>query len=219
MAAKPMIIVGFAAAQGRAGGPGCGHHDSPGVRSYLWPSGPRRLRSPCSRPFPAVSRGHAGGGCGHPVRVSPPRDVGQLLPRSKAAPRPLVLDLGRRTRGTRPTRRTRGTRPTRCTRRTRRTRPVTKGQNGSVALRWAATACPETEMSGRRIIGGDQLRVLEAHRDDQDPAAEMREAGRLMHTPGSTARPPPTSEGIPSRRFTPLEPRPSRMRPHPRFFR
>jgi len=198
MAAKSMIVRVFAAAQGRAGVQGCGHQDSPGVRSHLWPSGPRRLRSPWFGPFAAVSGGHAGGGCGHPVRLSPPHDVGQLLPRSRAAPHLLVIDLWRRTLGTRRTRGTRGTRCTRSPRRTRGTRRVTKRQNGSVALRWAATAFVDTEKSGRRIIGGDQLRILEAHLDDPDAAAETQKAGRLMRTPGRSASPPPTESGMPS---------------------
>jgi len=58
-----------------------------------------------------------------------------------------------------------------------RTRRVTNWQSGSMALRWAATAFVETEKSYRRIIGYDQLWVLKAHLDEQDPAAEMRKAG------------------------------------------
>jgi len=58
-----------------------------------------------------------------------------------------------------------------------RTRRVAHWQSGSMALRWSAASFVETEKNYRRIIGYDQLWVLKAHLDEQDPAAQMRQAG------------------------------------------
>ncbi len=46
-----------------------------------------------------------------------------------------------------------------------------------MALRWAAAFFVGTEKSYRRIIGHDQLWMLNAHLDDLTPVAEMRKGG------------------------------------------
>ena len=58
-----------------------------------------------------------------------------------------------------------------------KTRRVTNWKNGAMALRWAASSFVETEKSYRKIIGYQELWMLKAHLDDQDPALELRKAG------------------------------------------
>jgi transposase-like protein len=58
-----------------------------------------------------------------------------------------------------------------------KTRRVTNWQHGSMALRWAAASFVETEKSYRRIIGYQDLWMLKAQLEDQDPAVQMRKAG------------------------------------------
>jgi transposase-like protein len=54
-----------------------------------------------------------------------------------------------------------------------RTRRVTNWQNGAMAVRWAAASLAETEKNYRRIMGHEQLWMLKAHLDDENPAAQL----------------------------------------------
>jgi len=58
-----------------------------------------------------------------------------------------------------------------------KTRRVTNWTNGAMALRWAASSFVETEKSYRKIIGHQELWMLKAHLDDQDPAVQLKKAG------------------------------------------
>ena len=60
-----------------------------------------------------------------------------------------------------------------------RTRRVTHWQNGSMAMRWAASALLETEKSFRKIMGHGQLWMLKAHLDEpvvDEPIAQKKKA-------------------------------------------
>jgi len=54
-----------------------------------------------------------------------------------------------------------------------RTRRVTRWRDGSMALRWAATAMLETEKSFRRIMGYQQLWILKSYLDAEESAAAV----------------------------------------------
>ena len=67
------------------------------------------------------------------------------------------------------------------------TRRVSRGQNGEMAVRWAATTFCETEKNFRRVTGYQHLWMLKAHLDDEDGAlAEMEKRGNV------SASSPPT---------------------------
>ena len=46
-----------------------------------------------------------------------------------------------------------------------------------MALRWTAASFVETEKSCRRIVGYDQLWILDARLGDHEPVADIRQAG------------------------------------------
>ena len=48
-----------------------------------------------------------------------------------------------------------------------------------MALRWTAASFVETEKSCRRIVGYDQLWILDARLSDHEPVVEMRQAATL----------------------------------------
>jgi transposase-like protein len=58
-----------------------------------------------------------------------------------------------------------------------RTRRVTCWKDGSMALRWAATAFLATEKNFRRIMGYKQLWILKSYLDGQDQIASNRKVG------------------------------------------
>jgi transposase-like protein len=62
-----------------------------------------------------------------------------------------------------------------------RTRRVTNGQNGSMALRWAASALEATATNFRKIMGHQQLWIFKAYLDEprqqQETIAEERRVG------------------------------------------
>jgi len=62
-----------------------------------------------------------------------------------------------------------------------RTRRVTNGQNGSMALRWAASALEATATNFRKIMGHQQLWIFKAYLDEprqqQEKTAEERRVG------------------------------------------
>jgi len=60
-----------------------------------------------------------------------------------------------------------------------RTRRVTNWQSGAMAIRWAATSLAETEKNYRRIMGHEQLWMLKAHLDEENPAAQLADQRHL----------------------------------------
>ena len=58
-----------------------------------------------------------------------------------------------------------------------KTRRVTRWKDGTMALRWAATAFVATERNFRKIAGYENLWMLKAHLDDDSVVAEKRETG------------------------------------------
>ena len=61
-----------------------------------------------------------------------------------------------------------------------RTRRVSRWKDGSMLLRWVASALIETEKSFRRIMGWEQLWMLKSHLDDPAESTEVaqeRKAG------------------------------------------
>ncbi len=60
-----------------------------------------------------------------------------------------------------------------------RTRRVTRWRDGSMALRWAATAMLEPEKRFRRIMGYQQLWILKSYLGAEESAAAVAAATKV----------------------------------------